>query len=167
MKADEILSLISPKDDGQAAQIVRGCLQNGGGQLAGLVIVDGYVTEITTQTDESTAPFEIESDTYEALRPGVFYRTIRIVRNEMNVPEIDADLTKPEWPRRYGKGGKRPGAGRKPAPVKEKRVTMSIRITPEAKERFAIIATRERKSASRLLEDFIAEAWKNLEDGEN
>lgn len=65
------------------------------------------------------------------------------------------------------KGGKRPGAGRKPAPVNEKRVTMSVRITPEAKERFAIIATRERKSASRFLEDMIAEVWKNLEDGEN
>lgn len=65
------------------------------------------------------------------------------------------------------KGGKRPGAGRKPAPVNEKRVTMSVRITPEAKERFGIIATREGKSASRLLEDFLADVWKNLEDGEN
>lgn len=65
------------------------------------------------------------------------------------------------------KGGKRPGAGRKPAPVNEKRVTMSVRITPEAKERLGVIATRERKSASRLLEDMIAEVWKNLEDGEN
>ncbi len=65
------------------------------------------------------------------------------------------------------KGGKRPGAGRKPAPVNEKRVTMSVRITPEAKERLGVIATREGKSASRLLEDMIAEVWKNLEDGEN
>lgn len=65
------------------------------------------------------------------------------------------------------KGGKRPGAGRKPAPVNEKRVTMSVRITPEAKERLGVIATRERKSASRLLEDMIAEVWKNLEDWEN
>lgn len=64
------------------------------------------------------------------------------------------------------KGGKRPGAGRKPAPVNEKRVTMSVRITPEAKVRLGVIATREGKSASRLLEDFIAEVWKNLEDGE-
>jgi predicted DNA-binding protein len=65
------------------------------------------------------------------------------------------------------KGGRRPGAGRKPAPVNEKRVTMSVRITPEAKERLGVIATREGKSASRLLEDMIAEVWKNLEDGEN
>lgn len=64
-------------------------------------------------------------------------------------------------------GGRRPGAGRKPAPVNEKRVTMSVRITPEAKERLGVIATREGKSASRLLEDMIAEVWKNLEDGEN
>lgn len=65
------------------------------------------------------------------------------------------------------KGGRRPGAGRKPAPVNEKRVTMSVRITPEAKEWLGVIATREGKSASRLLEDMIAEVWKNLEDGEN
>ena len=65
------------------------------------------------------------------------------------------------------KGGRRPGAGRKPAPVNEKRVTMSVRITPEAKERLGVIATKEGKSASRLLEDMIAEVWKNLEDGEN
>ena len=166
MKADEILSLISPEDDGILAQRVRGCLQNGGGQLAGLVIVNGYVTEVTSNTFESTAPFEFESDTYEALRPGVFYRTIRIVRNEMKGPEIDADLTKPEWPRRSGRGGKRLGAGRKPAPVNEKKVTLSVRISPESRRRLAEISKREGKSAGRMLEEYIAEVWKNLQDGE-
>lgn len=65
------------------------------------------------------------------------------------------------------RGGKRPGAGRKPAPANEKRVTMSVRITPEAKERIGVLATKEGKSASRLLEDMVADVWKNLEDGEN
>ena len=65
------------------------------------------------------------------------------------------------------KGGRRPGAGRKPAPVNEKKVTLSVRISPESRRRLAEISKREGKSAGRMLEEYIAEVWKNLQDGEN
>ena len=65
------------------------------------------------------------------------------------------------------KGGKRIGAGRKPSPVNEKRVTLSVRITPDARRKLAQIVKAEGKSAGRFLEDMVADVWKNLEDGEN
>ena len=64
------------------------------------------------------------------------------------------------------KGGKRIGAGRKPSPVNEKRVTLSVRITPEARRKLAQIVKAEGKSAGRFLEDCIAEVWENLESAE-
>ena len=53
------------------------------------------------------------------------------------------------------KGGKRIGAGRKPSPVGEKRVTLSIRISPRAKERLAEVKERTGMSAGALLEEYI------------
>ena len=64
------------------------------------------------------------------------------------------------------RGGKRPGAGRKPAQVNEKRVTLSVRITPEARRKLAQIVKEQGKSAGRFLEDCIAEVWENLESAE-
>ena len=53
------------------------------------------------------------------------------------------------------KGGKRIGAGRKPAPVGEKKITLSVRISPRSKERLAEVKERTGMSAGEILEEYI------------
>ena len=138
MTTDEILALIKEPDNSDLAQIVRTDLLAGGGQLLGLDIYDGYVTTIITQPkDASTAPFEIENDTYSMDGPyGPTHRSIEIRRNSRKVPALDPDLTKPAWPEKPSRGGARPGAGRKPIKDEDRKrnVTVSFRVNAATRD---------------------------------
>lgn len=157
MTTDEILALIKADDNSDLAQVVRTDLLAGGGQLLGLDIYDGYVTTIITQPkDASTAPFEIENDTYSMDGPyGPTHRSIEIRRNSLRAPTPDPNLEKPIWPdpmrtktadawleRSYqeaihsGRGGARPGSGRKPIKDEDRKrnVTVSFRVNAATRD---------------------------------
>lgn len=137
MTPDEILALIKKSDNSTLAQAARASLRNGGSDLLGLDIYAGHVTTIISQPrDASTAPFEIESDTYLSRIPGVVERVILIRRNSMRVPVLDPDLTKPVWPERPTRGGARPGSGRKPIKDEDRKrnVTVSFRVNAATRD---------------------------------
>lgn len=148
MTTEEILKLINPEDNSDIAKAAREDLQNGGSHLLGLDIYDGYVTTIITQPENaSTAPFQIESDTYTNRMHGVTDRTIIIRRTIIPPADIDPWLTKPEWPAPVSvaprRGGARPGAGRKPIKDEDRKrnVTVSFRVKETTRD--AIQAFRE------------------------
>ena len=151
MTADEILALIRTDDNSDLAKAARTGLQNGGGELLGLDIYDGYVTMIINQPkDASTAPFEIENATYSMDGPyGPTHRSIEIRRKSPIAPAPDPNLEKPIWPDpmrtrtadawlershqeaiHSGRGGARPGSGRKPIKDEDRKrnVTVSFRV---------------------------------------
>ena len=137
MTTDEILALIKADDNSDLAQVARTDLLAGGGQLLGLDIYNGYVTTIISQPkDASTAPFEIESDTYISRMPGVAERVILIRRNSLRAPAPDPNLTKPAWPEKPSRGGARPGSGRKPIKDEDRKrnVTVSFRVNAATRD---------------------------------
>lgn len=156
MTTDEILELIKADDNSDLAQVVRTGLLAGGGQLLGLDICNGHVTSIITQPkDASTAPFKIESDTRISRMPGVVERVILIRRKSLSAPALDPDLEKPIWPDpmrtktadawlersyqeaiRSGRGGARPGSGRKPIKDEDRKrnVTVSFRVNAATRD---------------------------------
>lgn len=157
MTAEEILKLINPEDNSDIAKAAREDLQNGGSHLLGLDIYDGYVTTIITQPkDASTAPFEIKNDTYSMDGSyGPTHRSIEIRRNSLRAPAPDPNLEKPIWPDpmrtktsdawlersyqeaiRSGRGGARPGSGRKPIKDEDRKrnVTVSFRVNAATRD---------------------------------
>jgi hypothetical protein len=164
MTAKEILALISTDDNSDLAQAARADLGNGGPCLLGLDIQDGHVTMIITQPkDASTAPFEIESNTYRSRMPGVLERTIKIRRSSMSMPILDPDLTKPAWPDRPTRGGAREGSGRKPDP--DKRVILSCRVK-QPTLRLLKETAEETGTGLGAVVDFIVEDYKRRTDAE-
>lgn len=136
MTTDEILALIKESDNSDLAQVARTDLLAGGGQLLGLDIYDGYVTTIITQPkDASTAPFEIENDTFDMSGP-YRHRSIEIRRNSLRAPAPDPNLTKPAWPEKPSRGGARPGSGRKPIKDEDRKrnVTVSFRVNAATRD---------------------------------
>jgi len=59
-------------------------------------------------------------------------------------------------------GGKRPGAGRKPAPAGTTKIPYSTKLSPEV-----IAILRKSGNAARAIEDAVKQWWEQRKQGEN